>query len=156
MTKKYGLNEFSQIAEIIAAVGVIVSLIYVGSELQENSAAVRAQTSQALIDSSREFVLDIALSEELSEIRQKGEADLSSLTEVEERRFFGILTGNWLYFQNAWIQWTLGVVDDRIWNSYRSILCGSLEAPGNLEMFKRLDGVMDAEFVAYVYECADL
>jgi hypothetical protein len=43
--KKYGLTEISQIAEIVAAIGVIISLIYVGMELRGNSNAVRAQTS---------------------------------------------------------------------------------------------------------------
>ena len=48
--KKYELTEMSQIP---VAIGVITSLIHLGRELRRNSNAFRAQTSQGLIDSSR-------------------------------------------------------------------------------------------------------
>jgi hypothetical protein len=78
---------------------------------------------------------------------------LSSLTEAEERRFFEIQNGNWLYFQNVWIQRILGVVDDRTWHTYSGIICNSLEPQGNREIWLRLQGLMDPELVSYVDEC---
>ncbi len=130
------LSNFAQIAEIVAAVGVIASLVYVGLELNENTAAVRAGTSQAIFDSSREFVLDVAISEDLSRIRSIGSPDLSQLTDLEADRFRGLVLGNWIYFQNVWIQWTLGVVDDRVWETYVRIFCAQLESPGTNQAFE--------------------
>jgi len=148
--KKPNLSSLAQIAEIVAAVGVIASLIYVGFELSENTAAVRAGTSQAIFDSSREFVLNVAVSDEISRIRSVGSSDLSDLSELEADRFRGLVLGNWIYFQNVWIQWTLGVVDDRVWETYVRIFCAQLEGPGTNQAFLQQKPLFDAEFVAVV------
>ena len=77
------LSEFAQMAEIIVAIGVVVSLIFVGIGVRENTATARAASSQSIFDSSRQFLLDIALSEDLSRIRTIGEVNVGDLSEQE-------------------------------------------------------------------------
>ena len=149
---RLSLKSLAQIAEIIAAVGVITSLVYVGFELSENTTAVRAGTSQAISDSSREFILDVILNEDLSRIRSLGSSDLSQLTDLEADRFSGLVLGNWIFFQNVWIQWTLGVVDDRVWKTYVGIFCTQLGSPGTRQAFERQKYVFDKEFTGAIEE----
>ena len=42
------LAELAQVAEIIAAVAVVVSLVYVGIEVRSNTSAVRGAAMQAI------------------------------------------------------------------------------------------------------------
>ena len=144
------LTSLAQLAEVVAAVGVVASLVYVGMELNENTAAVRAGTSQAIFDSSREFVLDVALSEDLSRIRSLGESDISQLTDLEADRFRGLVLGNWIYFQNVWIQWTLGVVDDRVWETYLRLFCTQLEDAGTRQAFEQQRFLFDTGFTGVI------
>ncbi len=95
--------EFRGVSEIVAALGVIISLVYVGIELQQNTIASRATTAQAIVDSSRNFLLDIAMNDEFDRVRRVGQADLSQLNEAEANRFSTYSRGNWLYFQNVWV-----------------------------------------------------
>jgi hypothetical protein len=88
------LSEFAQMAEIIAAIGVVVSLIFVGIGVRENTATARATSSQSIFDSSRQFLLDIALSEDLSRIRMLGEVNVGDLSEHEAARFRGLVLAN--------------------------------------------------------------
>ena len=47
---KWKLNELASIAEIVAAVGVILSLIFVGFQISDGSNETRAATIQAASD----------------------------------------------------------------------------------------------------------
>ena len=147
--------EFRGVSEIVAALGVIVSLVYVGIELQQNTIASRATTAQAIVDSSRNFLLDIAMNDEFNRILRVGQADLSQLNEAEANRFSMYSRGNWAYFQNVWVQWTLGVVDDRIWNTIAAIICQIQASPGNREEWKKHKVILDPEFVDLVDRCTD-
>ena len=147
--------EFRGVLEIVAALGVIVSLVYVGIELQQNTLASRATTAQAIVDSSRNFLLDIAMNDEFDRVRRVGQADLSQLNEAEANRFSTYSRGNWLYFQNVWVQWTLGVVDDRIWRSMAAVICQIQALPGNREEWKKHKVILDPEFVDLVDRCTD-
>lgn len=154
--ERIDLSSLAHIAEIVAAIGVIVSLIYVAIELRANTAAVRATTAQSITASSRDFLMDIALDEEFSRIRSLGQRDLSSLTDLEAERFTTYARGDWLYFQNMWIQWTLGAVDDRVWGSVERILCQFLDDPGNRADWPHHRDALDPEFVALVERCSGL
>ena len=48
---KSNLSDIASIAEIIAAIGVIVSLVFVGLQLNEGNKETRAATAQAMFDS---------------------------------------------------------------------------------------------------------
>jgi hypothetical protein len=50
-------------AELVAALGVILSLVFVGFEIRQNTAAVRAQTRQDLTTTSADFLMSMATSD---------------------------------------------------------------------------------------------
>ena len=55
-----------QFGELVALVGVIGSLVFVGLELRQNTVATRAATNAAYADGVREFNLALATSPELA------------------------------------------------------------------------------------------
>ena len=66
--RKFTLGEWASIAEIIAAVGVVVSLFFVGLEVRRNTRAVQAATLQSVIDIARQQLLLVASNPELNHI----------------------------------------------------------------------------------------
>lgn len=56
-------NRGRLVGEAVAVIGVIVSLTFVGLEIRQNTASVRAQMRQQLSDASRDFLLGLATSE---------------------------------------------------------------------------------------------
>ena len=77
---KIRLNELAQIAEIIAAFAVVMSLIYVGNEVQSNTAAVRGTAMQAVATTDANILMAVATDATLSEIVRVGHEDPSRLT----------------------------------------------------------------------------
>ena len=53
---KNKLSKYAQLAEIIAAVGVVIGLIFVGLELQQNTRAQRVTATQVLVTDYTESI----------------------------------------------------------------------------------------------------
>lgn len=119
---KSRLGDLAQIAEIVAAVAVVLSLIYVGRGLIGNTAAIRASSVQAITTGTREALLAVAVDENLSRIVRIGSNDRSKLSVEEAFRFSLFSRQRWLFFQGIWIQRNLGVLDDQVWGAYEQAI----------------------------------
>ncbi len=145
------LPEIAQTAEIVASIGVVVSLIFVGFDIRENTATAKAASAQQIFDSSRRFLLDVALSDDLSRIRTIGETNIDDLTEHEAQRFGGLVLANWIFLQNVWIQRSLGAIDERVWESYERMFCSQLKSgPGTLAVWTRQESLYNPDFVVFI------
>ena len=151
---KSRLGEFAQIAEIVAAVAVVLSLIYVGRGLNDNTSAIRATSVQTITNGTRETLVAVAMDEDLSRIIQIGEMDRSALTDAEAYRFNLFNRQRWLFLQSIWIQRNLGVLDNMVWVAYERVICEVLNRPGNQEGWPNHMIVLEPNFVDLVEECS--
>lgn len=153
--KKLKLGELAHYAEIAAAITVVVSLIYVGRQVEENTAAIRSSTMQAVANSSDIALQNQAANEELIRIRMTGDIDISALTDLEEWRYLSFYRGQWLRMQNIYAQQRLGVLDEGFWYTYSRIICDIYVPPGVRATWSNHSSVLDPDFVKFVESCAD-
>ncbi len=73
------LEEFNYIAEIIASIAVIASLLYVGLQVKQNTEATRATAAQSFAEVDNGFVGLINTSNNLADILHRGAMGLSEL-----------------------------------------------------------------------------
>jgi len=150
---KFKLVELSQIAEIVAAVAVVISLIYVGKEIQSNTSAIQGAAMQAIATTDADALMTIAADADFSEIVRIGDQDPSQLTPAEAFRYRLFMRQFWLSFQNIFQQSELGLIESSVWQSYLTIICGRYSEPGPRDTWPDHEDVLDAAFVAVVKEC---
>ncbi len=150
---KIKLAEIAQIAEVIAAVAVVVSLIYIGKEVQSNTSAIRGAAMQAIATTDANALMTIAADAELSEIIRVGQQDPSQLNPADAFRFNLYMRQFWLSFQNIYQQSELGLIDSSVWQSYVSVICGMWSQPGTRETWSNHVNVLEPSFVAVVEAC---
>lgn len=153
--RRPALADVAHLAEIVGAVAIVVSLIYVGQELRSNTAAVQAGSLQSITNASSASILAIAENSELARIRLIGDQDLSRLTDVERFQYRLYYRQLWLHMQNVWSQWKLGIVDDDVWEGYERSMCVILFSGFEAEArWKREHSpAFSEEFVAKVLQC---
>jgi len=151
--RKIGLSEFAQLAEIIAALAVVVSIVYVGIQLKANTAAVQSASVQAITNTSMEFLSVQNTNPELSKIRETGDSDPSDLDPDDVYRYFILNRQVWLMFQNVYLQRDLGIVGSKLWGTYSRIICSELVNPGTVETWQDHAKNLDSGFVAVVEAC---
>lgn len=153
--KRPGLSDIAQIAEIVAAAAIVISLVFVGKELQANTAAVRAASSQAMTGASSEILLTVASDPELSRIRRIGDRDPSALTEGEVYRYHTLIRQVWLTMQNAYVQNELDAIEPRVWRAYRRVVCTMWTNPGIRASWPVHREILDPDFSATVERCSE-
>jgi len=62
------LSEWSALAEIVGAAGIIGSLVFVGTEIQQNTSAIRTSTVQAISDQATTISLAFATDDRLADV----------------------------------------------------------------------------------------
>lgn len=147
------LAELAELAEIIAAIAVVVSLVYVGRELKSNTAAVRAESLQSVADASGMLLSTVAADSVLSRIRQVGNRDISLLNEAEAYRYAVLLRQSLFTLQNVYFQNDLGVLDERVWEGYRRVVCEVWSNAGVRATWDLHRPTLDPGFASMVESC---
>lgn len=131
------LQKWAHVAEITGAIAVVVSLLYVGIQIRENTDAQLSQTEMNLF--SLGFQLDEwHMDPAFVAIVAKGEADYDALTELERRQFdrhVGMTLNLWAY---AWKSHVRGQIDDEEWRAWDSWARAELEKPSWQTVYARI------------------
>lgn len=147
------LTVLAQIAEVVAAGAVVVSLIYVGRELRSTTAAIQASSLQEATISSSQSLLNVATDSSLARIMQVGGQHPSQLTGLEAYRREVFMRQFWLIMQNVYLQNELGTIEPRAWGVYRRIVCDALANPGAETSWSIHRHLMDKGFTALIEDC---
>ena len=125
------LVELAEVAEVIAAVGVLISLLYVGYEINQNTVAVQSNAYQAIHDAEDDFWSDLTGDATMAQLWEKGlEAGLEKLEPAERTRFVLAARRLIYLFQNVHYQSRKGVVDDELWTAWVASMDEFVVQPG--------------------------
>jgi len=118
------------IAEGLGAAGVVVSLVYLATQIRQNTAAIRAGTAQQVTNRAGEVAQSIALSSSMSELRHRGLKDPDSLSAEEARQFAGLMLAIFRAYENAAYQFQRGFLDPGEWSGLENNLTSTVRQPG--------------------------
>ncbi len=117
------IKKAAAIAEIVSAVAVIVSLLYVGYEVRQNTAAVKSTAYQSIHDAADLFWHSISTDAELSALWDAGMAGELQALQPAQRSQYTITVRRLIYLhQNVHYQRRKDVVDDELWNAWLASL----------------------------------
>jgi len=144
------LESFASIAEIIAAIGVILSLIFVGMQLDEGNKETRAATVQASSDTSVALMSELLL---YADVWEKVLAGETLSDEIDARR--GIILFNLVMTENEnfYFQLRSGYVDNSAWEGRIENMSLLLALPIYSVWRQSVGGIAhDTEFLALLDE----
>ena len=104
-------------SEIISALAIIISLIYVGIQVTDNTVATRTATATQANIQLIDFYKHLSESQEVVDIWYAGVREPESLTEQEFLRFTFLLHSVMLQFQNNFYLAQEGTLEKKILNT---------------------------------------
>lgn len=137
------------IGEIVSALAVVISLIFVGIQVRQNTVVTeRANARQTASDHQRS--LENFLDETMADIILRGLEALDSLTQVERYRFDNA-TSVWLEtVEQAFADSKIGAFPDDLLVAYRNRLYIMLDRPGGLVWWEQHQSWFSPSFRADV------
>ena len=137
----------SAIAEIASSAAILITLVYLVIEIGQNTAALQADSRDALLDADVQHLYRIVDDPELWLSYSKPD-----LSEAERARLFHYLAAFMRMSERAWFRYQSGALDETAWRSYQSPVIATLSFEQTrkwwLEMY---DGnqFLDPEFAEY-------
>lgn len=130
---KWGLSEWANVAEIGAAIGVIISLIFVGIQLQSNTEATQAATREAINQKDMSY-LSLRLD---SSVLARANANIDNgetLSPLEESQIIHQEYVNFVSFEHSFYQYRKGALEAGEWLRHENIARIRIESSKHARM----------------------
>jgi hypothetical protein len=124
------LEQLSFLAQIISALVVMASLIFVGFQLKHAAAAIRVTSAQAHLDCYTDLAKSVIDSADFARIWREGLADPKSLKEPEWVRFVAYANALFRLYENSRLQWINGRLDEEHWRTVEHQVADFWQMPG--------------------------
>jgi hypothetical protein len=131
------LEDLGNIGEFVAAVAVVVSLIYLAVQVRQGAASVRATMFVTSSTNQAEMASQVVQDPELARIYRVGQRDFESLTEDDQTRFVIFFATLFRTYEQMFQQDRMGLLDPEVWEGRREAMLRFLEQPGVRTVWRR-------------------
>jgi len=136
-------DAISAIGDIVGALGVIASLVYLSIQIRRSDETARAQSLQSVLDGHRDrSILPGYTDANFTELLSKGLTDLQLLTVNQQRQFYNYITETVLQMQQVMQlheRGLLGKVDYDAWMTHTTAIIGT---PGGTVIWRYMESTI--------------
>ena len=138
------------IGQWTGSIAVVATLFYLGSQVRQNTLAVKAASHHAITDSFNAINAQLVENPNIARVWRLGISDFASL-EPDEQVSFGILCVEYMrVFETLWYQRKLGTMEDQLFNAEEASLLRVAANRGFREWWAQNPYSFCDEFRAYV------
>lgn len=144
------LKEWASVAEIIGAFAVVISLIYVGVQVNDSASAVRAASANDVNVALQSWYLEIGTDQQTSALFYRALTSEEALANEEEFQYLMMLHGAFLAFQNSYLLAEEGTIDTELREAITAAIVGIKQLPGMRRYWRQRKSYLHSGFAAYV------
>ena len=138
------------IGEVVGAIAVVVTLIYLAVQIRQNTSSIRASTLQSNTNVWASTFTAIA-DEELARVYAIGSLGSPEAKPIAYTQFFFLCKAMFVGFEDQYYQYRQGTLDENIYLGYeRSIALQALAFPGVQAWWRQTRDTYSPEFVARI------
>ena len=125
-----GLQEYALVAEVISAIAIIVSLLFVGFQIRDNTRATQASTFHDIAALDIQLLLHFANSKESARISTLFRESPEQLSDEDLNYGFYMFGAEVRHIENLFLQRESGRLAERSWTSRKALVEGLILSPG--------------------------
>lgn len=139
------------VGEVVGAAGVIFSLLYLASQVSDNSRQLRHASAQAVLDKLNGLIGRLAFTEGAGDVWSRGLSGLGSLrTDEEIVRFSSMMLQAFWAYEEILHYRTAGLVEDWAWDHAKAPVEHFMRTPGFQEWWALRREWFGPDFRAHV------
>jgi hypothetical protein len=144
------LESWALIAEVVSAIAVVLSLIFVGLQIQQNSKAQIQAGTQTVVSEYNDGVRALSIDPGLVCVYLRGLQDYSSLSGVDRVRFNAFFLSMFNVQQQIHRFRLDGAIDEDVWSGFDAQLKDVVRLPGVNQWFETRAHWYGRDFRAYI------
>lgn len=137
-------------AEILAAVGVIISLLYLGQQIRNQTLETRLAFANEFVNQLNLVYSDLSTNAQLSELWVKGLQDFSALSPPQRAQFSAFAGRLLRIVESVFHQYRWGRIDDTVWNGIDTSVGDLCGYPGMKEWWSTRAHWFSDEFNSHI------
>ena len=130
------LEDLGNIGEFVAAVAVVVSLIYLAVQIRQNTRSVRMASHHAVMSEFRTNIRVLTQDPELASAYQVGLEHPDQLSETDRARFGPVLASSVQIYEELYAHYRAGLIERDLWESRERNLFYLMSLPGPLAWWR--------------------
>jgi len=146
------LDQIVSVAEIVGAIGIIITLVYLAMQVKDS---VRASKSAAITDATeaiQSFYHEMGSNQQASNLWYRAIRDPDSLSNEDTFQFIMMTHDALLAFQRSFYLVREGTLDQRLRDSIGTAIVAVKDTPGFQFAWKQRKAFFQPEFVDWVEE----
>ena len=144
------LSDLADIAEIAGAFAVVMSLLYVGIQVNDSASATRSAAANDANVAMQSWYLEIGSDQQTSENYYRGLMSEKPLSDEEEFQFLMMMHGSFLAYQNLFLLAEEGTIDPEHRESISLSINAGRRLPGMQRYWRQRRGYLHSGFVKWV------
>ena len=141
------LKDYALVAEIISALAIVVSLVFVGFEIRRNTFATYSSTYDNLLSDQIEWRLALGTNPDIADRFTEGRIQGETLDSADEM----MLAANVAIYERAYFARFYGRLGDAEWERFRNGMCEPERSGNWLEL---PSWWFSDEFLDYIRQCS--
>jgi len=142
------ISDLGNIGEIIGAIGVIVSLIYLAVQIRGARSVAQTRNVREIFDGARRANLAIARDPDLARVWLSGMKDFGSLSPVDRTRFQYLVVDRVLMYREAQVAYREGILPVHDHDRLRAAAATVLNTPGASQLWEELQHLFSEDLTA--------
>ena len=147
---KLKLKDIAVIADVIGALAIVISLIYVGIQVNDSTRAVRSATANETSAAISSWYVEIGSNPQATRVFLNGVANPESLSKEETAQFIYMMHGLQLEYQAAFWLSQEQTLDIELQESLTSTIAGVRDQPGFKMYWAQRRDLFEPGFRTYV------
>jgi hypothetical protein len=123
-------NAVGAIGQIVGALAVVVSLVYLAIQIRQSTRVMMAESARAAVAAVRDFNKSMIEDPSVAKIFRMGAENLSNLTIDERAQFAHVALNFFKTAEDLHYQYVRGTLDNDVWESWRTIVAVYATSPG--------------------------
>ena len=111
----FTLEQASYLAEIIGVIAVIISIIYLGFQVKQNTKVIALGTVHSICSAFREQYENISTDKQVADVFLRGLVDTDEIDGAELMQFHAIMHDLFRVYEDSFYQYKQGALDPEIW-----------------------------------------
>ena len=144
------LQDLASIAEIVGGVAVIVSLIYVGVQVNDNTAAIRSAAASDATTTMQSWYVEMGTNRQASDVWFNAMTSEESLPPHDEFQFMMSMHVAILGMQNSYLLVKEGTLDTEFREAVTTAIVAVKDLPGMSRYWRQRRGFFHTGFAEYV------
>jgi hypothetical protein len=140
----------SAIGQLVGALAVVISLIYLARQVRSNARATRLASMRSALDSLNRHIQQITEHPDLAELRSRGFEDFESLEGADRTRFGSLMHQLFRNVENVYYQHLEAHLDPRVWRGLEMVMRDINTNPGVQAWWRLRSHWFDEEFAKFI------